>query len=67
MINYLKSKTTPNVNPIKDPPQLLFLKSIIPNFKKLNDKNQRRFKTDILSTLNKLLHEQETSSSTSSI
>jgi len=24
MISYLKSKTTPNVNPIEDPPELLF-------------------------------------------
>lgn len=27
MISYLKSKTTPKVNPIEDPPELLFLKS----------------------------------------
>jgi len=62
MINYLISKTIPKVNPIEDPPELLFLKSIIPDFKKLNNKNQRRFKNTILSTLDQLLDEQESSS-----
>lgn len=62
MINYLKSKITPKVNPVEDLPGLLFKKSIIPDYKKLNDKNQRRFKNDISSTLDKLLDEQETSS-----
>jgi len=67
MINYLKSKTTPKVNVVEDPPELLLLKSLIPDFKKLNNKNQRRFKNTILSTLDQLLDEQETSSSATSI
>lgn len=56
MINYLKSKT---IQKVEDSPELLFLKSVIPDFKKLNDKNQRRFKNTILSSLDKLLDEQE--------
>lgn len=56
MINYLKSKT---IQKVEDSPELLFLKSVIPDFKKLNDKNQRRFKNIILSSLDKLLDEQE--------
>lgn len=67
MINYLKSKTTPKVNPIEDPPELLFFKSLVPDFKKLNDKNQRRFKKAVLSTLDQLLDEQETSSAATPI
>lgn len=67
MISYLKSKTTPKVNPIEDPPELLFLKSLVPDFKKLNNKNQGRFKNAILSTLDQLLDEQEISSSATSI
>lgn len=67
MISYLKSKTTPKVNPIEDPPELLFLKSLVPDFKKLNNKNQRRFKNAVLNTLDQLLDEQETSSSATSI
>ncbi|KAF0711286.1 BESS domain-containing protein [Aphis craccivora] len=63
MISYLKSKTTPKVNPIEDPPELLFLKSLVPDIKKLNNKNQRRFKNAVLNTLDQLLDEQETSSS----
>ncbi|CAI6352235.1 unnamed protein product [Macrosiphum euphorbiae] len=67
MISYLKSKTTPKVNPIEDPPELLFLKSLVPDIKKLNNKNQRRFKNTVLNTLDQLLDEQETSSSATSI
>lgn len=67
MINYLKSKTIPKVNPTENPPELSFLKSTIPHLKKLNYKNQRRFKNTILSTLDQLLDEQERSSSMSSI
>jgi len=67
LFSYLKSKTTPKVNPIEDPPELLFLKSLVPDIKKLNNKNQRRFKNAVLNTLDQLLNEQETSSSATPI
>lgn len=64
MINYLKSKTnTKMLN--EDPPEILFFKSIVPDFKKLTDKNQRKFKTLTLSTLDQFIDEQETSSTPS--
>ncbi|KAL4113374.1 hypothetical protein QTP88_017006 [Uroleucon formosanum] len=37
--------------------------NLVPDFKKLNNKNQRRFKNAVISTLDQLLDEQETSSS----
>lgn len=55
------------MNPIEDPPELLFLKSLLPDFKKLNNKNQRRFKNAVLSILDQLLDKQETSTSATSI
>lgn len=64
MINYLKSKTNAKISN-EDPPELLFFKSIIPDFKKLTDKNQRKIKTLILSTLDQFLDEQENSSTSS--
>ncbi|VVC36503.1 Hypothetical protein CINCED_3A024410 [Cinara cedri] len=64
-------KTTTKVKPIKqiltvqtldDSSEFLFLKSIVPDFIKLNSKNQRKFKNVLLNTLDQLLDEQETSS-----
>ncbi|VVC29975.1 BESS motif [Cinara cedri] len=48
-LNYLN--TPVKVQPVEDSSELLFLKSLIPDFKKLNNKNQRRFKHSVLSTL----------------
>lgn len=59
-LNYLQ--TTPKVQSVEDSPELLFLKSLIPDLKKLDNKNQRRFKNTVLSTLDLLLDEQEISS-----
>lgn len=64
MINYLKSKTYAKMSN-EDPPKLLFFKSIVPDFKKLTDKNQRKYKALILNTLDQFLEEQDTSSSSS--
>jgi len=64
MINYLKAKT---IQKVEDSPEHLFLKSIIPDFKNLNDKNQRRFKNTIFSSLDKLLDEQDTLSASTFI
>lgn len=58
MIEFLKSRTNKPA-PIEEPPELLFFKSLIPDYKKLNDKNQRKFKNIVLSTLNSYLDEQE--------
>jgi len=57
--SYLKSKTTQKVDLIDDPPELLFLKSLVPDFKNLNNKNQSRFKIAVLSKLDQLLDEQK--------
>jgi len=43
MIEFLKSRTRKPA-PVEEPPELLFFKSLIPDYKKLNDKNQRKFK-----------------------
>lgn len=56
-LDYLKQIS--KVQTVEDSPELLFLKSLIPDFKKLNNKNQRRFKTTVLNTLDLLLDEQE--------
>lgn len=61
MIEFLKSRTNKPV-PIEEPPELLFFKSLIPDYKKLNDKNQRKFKNLVLSSLNSYLDEQEDNS-----
>lgn len=58
MIEFLKSRTNKPA-PSEDSPELLFFKSLIPDYKKLNDKNQRRFKNLVLSSLNRYLDEQE--------
>lgn len=58
MIEFLKSKTNKPA-PTEEPSELLFFKSHIPDYKKLNDKNQRKFKNIVLSTLNSYLDEQE--------
>ncbi|XP_060866685.1 transcription factor Adf-1-like [Metopolophium dirhodum] len=44
MIEFLKSRTK-QANTSEDSSEILFFKSLIPDYKKLNDKNQRRFKT----------------------
>ncbi|CAI6359021.1 unnamed protein product [Macrosiphum euphorbiae] len=60
MIEFLKSRTTKPA-PVEEPPELLFFKSLIPDYKKLNDKNQRKFKNLVMSSLNSYLDEQEDS------
>lgn len=44
---------------VEDSSEILFFKSLIPDLKKLNEKNQRRFKQVVLSTLNNFIDEQE--------
>jgi len=58
MIEFLKSRTNKPTR-VEDPPELLFFKSLIPDYNKLNEKNQRRFKNDLLTILNNYLDEQE--------
>ncbi|CAI6359384.1 unnamed protein product [Macrosiphum euphorbiae] len=60
MIEFLKSRTTKPA-PVEEPPELLFFKSLIPDYKKRNDKNQRKFKNLVMSSLNSYLDEQEDS------
>ncbi|XP_025192671.1 uncharacterized protein LOC112592732 [Melanaphis sacchari] len=60
MIEFLKSRTTKPAS-VEEPPELLFFKSLIPDYKKLNDKNQRKFKNLVMSSLNSYLDEQEDS------
>lgn len=47
MLEFLKRRTQPKKNN-DDTPELSFFKSIIPDFLKLNDKNQRQFKKIVL-------------------
>lgn len=58
MIEFLKSRTRKPA-PVEEPPELLFLKSLIPDYEKLNDQNQRKFKNSVMSSLNSYLDEQE--------
>lgn len=58
MIEFLKSRTK-QANTSEDSSEILFFKSLIPDYKKLNDKNQRRFKQVVLSTLNSYIDDQE--------
>lgn len=58
MIEFLKSRTSKPTH-VEDPSELLFFKSLIPDYNKLNEKNQRRFKNVMLTTLNNYLNEQE--------
>lgn len=58
MIAFLKSRTRKSA-PVEEPPELLFFKSLIPDYKKLNDKNQRKFKNLVMSSLNSYLDSQE--------
>ncbi|KAF0721124.1 BESS domain-containing protein [Aphis craccivora] len=52
MIEFLRSKT--NKSAVEDV-DLLFFKSLLPDFKKLNGKNQRQFKQFVLTTLNSII------------
>lgn len=56
MIDFLRSKT--NKSAAEDP-DLLFFKSLLPDFKKLNRKNQRQFKQIVLTNLNIYIDNQE--------
>lgn len=56
MIEFLRSKT--NKSAVEDV-DLLFFKSLLPDFKKLNGKNQRQFKQFVLTTLNTYIDSQE--------
>lgn len=58
MIKFLKSRTNKPAS-IEDSSEILFFKSLIPDYKKLNEKNQRRFKQVVLSTLNNFIDDQE--------
>jgi len=58
MIEFLKSRTRKPA-PVEEPPELLSFKSLIPEYKKLHDKNQRKFKNLVMSSLNSYLDEQE--------
>lgn len=60
MLEFLKIRTQPKKNN-EDTPELSFFKNIIPDFLKLNDKNQRQFKKIVLNTIDQLLDSQETS------
>ncbi|KAL4112946.1 hypothetical protein QTP88_016658 [Uroleucon formosanum] len=60
MLEFLKTRTQPKKNN-EDTPELSFFKSIIPDFLKLNDKNQRQFKKIVLNTIDQLLDSQESS------
>ena len=57
MIEFLKSRTKQIST--EDSSELLFFKSLIPDYKKLNDQNQRHFKQIVLSTLNNFIDDQE--------
>jgi len=59
-LEFLKTKNQPKNNN-EDTPELYFFKSIIPDFLKLNDKNQRQFKKIVLNAIDQLLDSQETS------
>ncbi|KAL5238996.1 hypothetical protein ACI65C_006406 [Semiaphis heraclei] len=65
MIEFLKSRTRKPA-PVEEPPELLFFKSLIPDYKKLNDKHQRKFKHLVMSSLNSYLDEQEDNNQTAS-
>jgi len=56
MIDSLRSKT--NKSAAEDP-DLLFFKSLLPDFKKLNGKNQHQFKQFVLTNLNTYIDNQE--------
>lgn len=56
MIEFLRSKT--NKSAVEDV-DLLFFKSLLPDFKKLNGKNRRQFKQFVLTTLNTYIDSQE--------
>lgn len=56
-IEFLKSRT--KLASVEDSSEILFFKSLIPDLKKLNEKNQRHFKQVVLSTLNNFIDEQE--------
>lgn len=58
MLELLKTRTQAQKKN-EDTPELSFFKSIIPDFLKLNDKNQRQFKKIVLNTINQLLDCQE--------
>lgn len=58
MLEFIKTRTQPKKNN-EDTPELSFFKSIIPDYLKLNDKNQRQFKKIILNTIDQLLDSQE--------
>jgi hypothetical protein len=57
-ITFLKLRTDKAIY-TEDPSELLFFKSLLPDYKKLNEKNQRRFKNAMLTTLNNYLDKQE--------
>lgn len=58
MLEFIKTRTQPKKNN-EDTPELSFFKSIIPDYLKLNDKNQRQFKKIVLNTIDQLLDGQE--------
>jgi len=58
MLEFIKTRTQSKKNN-EDTPELSFFKSIIPDFLKLNDKNQRQFKKIVLNTIDQLLDSQE--------
>jgi hypothetical protein len=62
MIEFLRSKT--NKSSVEDV-DLLFFKSLLPDLKKLNGKNQRQFKQFVLTTLNSYIDSQEAQESAS--
>jgi len=62
MVDFLRSKT--NKSAVEDP-DLSFFKSLLPDFKKLNGKNQRQFKQFVLTTLNTYIDSQEAQESLS--
>jgi len=57
MIEFLRSKT--NKSAAVEDVDLLFFKSLLPDFKKLNGKNQCQFKQFVLTTLNTYIDSQE--------
>lgn len=51
MIEFLKSRINKPIH-VEDPSELLFFKSLIPDYNKFNEKNQRRFKNNMLTNNN---------------
>ncbi|KAF0703289.1 MADF domain-containing protein [Aphis craccivora] len=58
MLEFIKTRTQSKKNN-EDSPEHSFFKSIIPDYLKLNDKNQRQFKKIVLNTIDQLLDSQE--------